>query len=489
MNSRQQPNILWICTDQQRWDTLGCAGNRWVTTPNIDRLAGEGMRFDHAYCQSPVCTPSRASFLTGRTPNVCGARSNGVSIPQTEVLVTRMLADAGYTCGLTGKLHISAANPDHVGPGGREHRINDGYSEFKWSHHSRPMGHADNDYHTWLHDKGLEWRTVPFDDCPPVSTSMTGETSQMAWCAENAIGFMSEQGRAGKPWLYSINPFDPHHPFSPPAEYLEPYLDHLDDIPLPAYVEGELEAKQAYQRYSHENGAYGGWVKELAWPIMRERDHRLVRAAYWAMCDQIDFHVGRVLAALEDTGQRENTIVIFTSDHGELLGDHGLYYKGAYFYDCAVRVPLIVSMPGTITTGTSTALVELMDLSQTLLDAAGLDHHPGMMGRSLWPLLTGASSADNHRDSVFCEYYSASPDKNDYSERVSHVSMVRTRSHKVVVSRNNCGELYDLEADPGEHSNLWDEPVALATKAQMLASLSERLTTDCDPLPVRQAVW
>ena len=135
--TERRPNILWICTDQQRYDTLGCMGNPWVQTPNLDRLAQRGALFERAYCQSPVCTPSRASFLTGRYPRTTRCRQNGQSIPEDEVLVTRLLADAGYSCGLSGKLHLSPCHPS-VAPTG-ERRIEDGYAEVHWSHTPLPL--------------------------------------------------------------------------------------------------------------------------------------------------------------------------------------------------------------------------------------------------------------------------------------------------------------------------------------------------------------
>jgi arylsulfatase A-like enzyme len=213
-----------------------------------------------------------------------------------------------------------------------------------------------------------------------------------------AIDFLEDRASTQEPWLFSLNVFDPHHPFDPPEEYLRPYLEKLDQIPLPNYVPGELEDKPVFQRIDH-GGAYGGQKDLYPFNRMNERDHRLIRAAYWAMCDLIDVQIGRVLDALERSGQRDNTLVIFMSDHGEMLGDHGIYLKGPFFYEPAVRVPLIVSWPGVVKAGVrSDALVELVDLAPTLLEACHLKSHPGMQARSLWPLLTGETSADYHRD-------------------------------------------------------------------------------------------
>ncbi len=231
MANTNRPNILWICTDQQRWDTLGCHGNDFVSTPNLDRMAASGIRFDNAFCQSPVCTPSRASFLTSRYPRTCRARQNGQSIPADEVLVTRLLADSGYYCGLAGKLHISACHPDtHPGC---ERRINDGYAEFHWSHHPSP-GHASNAYIEWLaaQNQCLRRTTLPESGFASI-TDLPPEQHQTAWCANTAVDFIERMAGRDQPWLFSVNIFDPHHPFDPPREFLEPYRQKLPNIPLP----------------------------------------------------------------------------------------------------------------------------------------------------------------------------------------------------------------------------------------------------------------
>lgn len=484
-----QPNVLWICTDQQRWDTLGCYGNEYVTTPNLDRLAAEGACFDHAFSQSPVSTPSRGAFLTGRYPRTCRARQNGAAIPDDEVLVTKMLRDAGYTCGLSGKLHIRPANTRLLGPGGVESRIDDGYSVFNWSHHSGGMGTSQNHYWDWLAEKGLEWKSEPLGDSKVVKTSMTRETSQSAYCAEMAINFIEDRSKEGQPWLFSVNPFDPHAAFDPPMEFLQPYLDRLDDIPLPNYVEGELDNKPPWQAWDHERGGYGH-APAFAWDKLSDRDHRLIRAAYWAMCDQLDVHVGLMLDALERTGQRDNTIVIYMSDHGELLGDHGMYMKGPMFYDCSVRVPLIVNCPNAIAPMRSSALVQLIDLSQTLLDAAGLEHYPGMMGKSLWPMLTGEAPPDAHHDDVYCEFYRSCEGHNGGCEMPAMATMLRSKQWKMVVAHNEgAGELYDLENDPGENNNLWGAPDYASVERELLVRMTDRLAFTADPLPPRLVAW
>lgn len=479
----KRPNILWICSDQQRWDTLGCYGNRFVLTPNLDRLAGQAAVFEHAYSQSPVCTPSRAGFLTGRYPRTTRCRQNGQDIPPDEVLVTRLLADNGYTCGLSGKLHLSACQPKACSR--MERRINDGYTVFHWSHHAGGGWGQANEYWAWLAEKGAQFTCPPHPESPYVHVGMPEELHQTTWCVEKACDFIREKAGAGTPWLFSVNMFDPHHPFDPPAGMLARYRPLLDDIPLPSYREGELSDRPPYQQIDHES-AYGG-LAGFPFRRMTAKDHRLVRAAYFAMCDLIDAQVGRLLASLEATGQADNTIVLFTSDHGEMLGDHGIYLKGPYFYEPAIRVPLLVSWPGTIAPRRATALVELTDLAQTLLDAAGLPHHPGMQGKSLWPMLVGTASPDHHRDDVYGEYYHAMP---WHRKPPAHLTMVRTTRHKLVMDHGTGGgELYDLKADPAEHDNLWNDPASQGTKSDMLVRLCNRMAWTVDPLPPRRADW
>lgn len=483
------PNILWICTDQQRWDTLGVYGNSWVNTPNIDRLAESGLVFDYCYSQSTVCTPSRASFLTGRYPRTCRGRQNGADIPPEEILITKAMADVGYNCGLAGKLHISASNPS-VAPI-MEPRINDGYSVFNWSH-DRSDAWPTNEYHNWLAEKGVEYSSQAHPECNHIRLGPNAEHHQTTWCVEKAINFIRNNAKFDQPWLHSVNIYDPHHSFETPADYLQRYLDRIDDIPLPNYIEGELNNKPVFQQFDHL-GAYnsskdGTTEGAHHYPTMTERDHRMITASYWAMCDLVDSQVGRLLDALESSGEAENTLVIFMSDHGEMLGDHGLYWKGPFFYEPAVRVPLIVAWKGQIEAGRrSQALVELSDIAPTILDAAGVEHPAGMQAKSLWPLINGSTAIDHHREDVYSEYYNAMP---WHSDPTAQTTMVRTKTHKIVAAHGTgSGELYDLNKDPKETQNLWSDPESSDLKLEMYERLADRMAWTVDPLPLRKSEW
>lgn len=468
----QLPNILWICTDQQRFDTIHALGNPHVRTPNLDRLVAEGVTFTRAYSQSPVCTPSRACFLTGRYPRTTRCRQNGQDFPAGELLITRMLAGVGYDCGLVGKLHLSAAQ------GRVEPRVDDGYRVFHWSHHPNPDW-AENEYTHWHEAKGKRWEEIYHPvGRNQVYPGVPAEYHQTTWCAEKTIEHLS--GRRDGPWLMSVNPFDPHHPFDPPAEYLD-RMD-VDAMPLPRYLPGELDNKPHFQRVDHQ-GAYGGHGPSTR--HLSESEQKLLVAAYYAMIELLDDQIGRILEALERTGQRENTLILFHSDHGELLGDHGIMLKGPHFYECSVRVPLILSWPGRFRAGLrADALVELTDLVPTLLDALGEETPARVQGRSLFPICTGAAEPTRHRDHVYCEYYNAMPG-HDHS---AHGTMLREERYKVVVYHGvDEGELYDLESDPDEFHNLWDDPEYAGLRIDLVKRCFDASVFTMDPLPLRVA--
>ena len=466
----QPPNILWICTDQQRFDTIGALGNQLINTPNIDRLAACGVALTNAFSQSPVCTPSRAAFLTGRYPRTTRCRQNGQMIPADERLIGRILADAGYTCGLSGKLHLSSC------AGGRvEQRIDDGYTTFHWSHHPQPDW-PENAYTGWLASKGHTWDDLYGGPATAyVKHGVPAEFHQTTWCAEMAVDFIRQN--QGRPWLFSFNCFDPHHPFDPPAEYLARY--NPDEMPLPKYRPGELDNKPPYQQLDHQwaHNEPGGFHTAG----MTDDDRRQVTAAYYAMIELIDGQVGRMLDALDQTGQLEDTVVVFMSDHGEMLGDHGIYLKGPHFYDEAVRVPLLLSWPGRFKAGLKAdALVELVDLVPTLLEAAGVDVPESVQGRSLLPILQGDADPSTHRDAVYSEYYNA------WTHKQSYGTMLRTANEKIVVYHGiDAGELYDLDKDPDEFDNLWNDPARAAMKARLLKRAFDASVLTMDPAPPR----
>ncbi|MDE2867168.1 MAG: sulfatase-like hydrolase/transferase [Chloroflexota bacterium] len=480
--AHQRPNILWYCTDQQRFDTIGALGNPHVRTPNLDRFVAEGTAFTHAYCQSPICTPSRASFLTGMYPSRVHNPRNGNGWVHREVaanLVTRQLAEAGYDGGLVGKLHLAGAF------NGREPRVNDGYRYFKYSHAPRNDWPLDqHDYAAWVQAQGVDPNSVllhNFDrrhitgalmEPTPEQDNTPPEVHQTTWGTEASIEFINQPRPADQPWFLSVNVYDPHPPFNPPWAYYRRY--DPDALPGPYFRPSDLE----HQRRLTASGI--DFQSESQRPEAFEG--KKVQAAYYAMIEQIDEQFGRLMDALEASGQADRTIVIFTSDHGESAGDYGLTQKGCRFFDGLSRVPLIWRLPGQIQAGLrSDALVELTDIAPTLLEYAGLSVPEAMQGQTLRPILSGDAPPDTHRDFVRCEYLDA-VDKPDHT----FATMYRDRRWKLnVYHGHGIGELFDMQADPHEHSSLWDSPDHQGIKLDLMQRSFDATVLAADPGPPR----
>ena len=372
-NASERPNVLWICTDQQRADTVHALGNPGIRTPHLDALCGRATAFTRTYCQSPICTPSRASFLTGRYPsNVHVARNGSATFPSEPRLIPSLFAAAGYRTGLVGKLHLASAY------GRPEARANDGYRTLRYSHDPREPEAYGNAYAVWARERGWTFDDLffrPEPDAPLLYRSTVDPTiHHTTWCADEAIAFIDDA--SSEPWFLSVNTFDPHPPFDAPESLTARY--RAAGVPPPTFVETDLEHQARLAEVAFQT------------PAQRPTPTSLERiASYYGMIELIDEQVGRILEALERTGQRESTLVIFMSDHGEMLGDHGLTLKGCRFYEGLVRVPLIVSWPGRFREGViCDELVELTDVAPTLAAVLGTELEP-TNGRSLVPALTG----------------------------------------------------------------------------------------------------
>ncbi len=296
---------------------------------------------------------------------------------------------------------------------------------------------------------------------PPPRHKTFISSSSTPWCAEKTMEFISQK-RDG-PWLASVNFYDPHPPFNPPKLYRE--LFNTEQMPDPLFRETDLTHQKRLEHIDFQSRASNPDQLDIQSPILPHppgqlafmtdgaRDARTLKAAYYAMIRLIDDQIGRILDFLEHSGQRENTVIIFSSDHGESLGDHGLILKGCRFYEGLVRVPLIVSSDRFVSGLRSNALVELIDIAPTLIEIAGEITPAHMQGQSLLPLLLGAVPSDHHREFVRSEYIDALDLPGG-----TFATMYYDGRYKISVYHgHDVGELYDLQEDPGEFNDLWDD--------------------------------
>jgi arylsulfatase A-like enzyme len=474
-----RPNILWFTTDQQRYDTIGALGNAHVSTATIDGLVHGGTAFVRAYCQSPICTPSRSSFLTGMYPSSIRANRNGnAEFSDAAPLVTRLLAEAGYVCGNVGKLHLATA---YHAP---EKRVNDGYSYMAYS--ISPRESSGYDYSDWVRAQGASLEAYAAGP-EPIPDSL----HQTRWCADRAIDFIADNIHL--PWLLTINPFDPHPPFDPPMDYLAQF--DPEEMPGPLFRDSDLVTQKAlaavdFQTHPRPPAQVKDSRNELvryagAGALGLNEDVRRLQAAYYAMIKVIDDHLARILDKLEQTGQRDATLVIFTSYHGVMVGDHGLLLSGPRIFEGLVRVPLIMSWPGVIAADIQReGLVELTDIAPTILDFCGIEVPAAMQGRSLRPLLAGGEEKP-HRSFVRSEYIDAVELRTK-----TRATMYRDGRYKLVVYHDQgLGELYDLARDPDEFDNLWDSPEHAGIKLALMEQSFNAAMMALDTGPDRVAPW
>ncbi len=487
MATRKRPNVLFICTDQQRYDALGCYGNSHIQTPTIDQLAREGVLFEQCYVQSPVCAPSRASLATGQYPSVHGLWANGVALPEHRAIFSRTLADSGYTCGMVGKMHLAACFEGRTEP-----RPDDGYAFYRWAH-DPSHGSPENDYHRWLRERHPNLYERAAGSGPRVRHQQGGfdtlptEAHYSRWTSERAIEFLDQEADTNEPFFLWVNFYDPHHPFVAPQEYLDRY--DPDALPDPVGTPETLATKPPIQRDASAE-SYAGHAR--GYGDHTPREIKEIVAAYYAMVSLIDDEVKRILDRLDTLGLRDDTVVIFTSDHGEMLGDHQLLLKGPMLYEGAVRVPLIMRWPGHLPAGEQRPeLVQWIDLTSTFTDLAGLAPMPTAQGTSLLPLARGDADAEP-RGWALCQYRNSG---HPYDPPV-HLTMLRAGDRKLIVqhgppasARRRTGEMYDLAADPDELVNLWDDPDSREIRIGMEQMLLDVLVAAEDRSQPREAFW
>jgi len=455
-----KPNIVVIITDQQRYDTIKALGADHMDTPNLDRLVDNGVVFSNCHVTAPSCVPCRASLFTGLYPHSNGVHANGQAWNQTWV---SELQSAGYHTVNIGKMHTIP----YDAPAGFDERYvvenKDRYLEGRYYFDEWDKALA---AHGLKKQQREEYRKR--DD-------YRDRLGAFPWELPEELHSDVFVGRMARWWL-ETKPIDkplfmvigfpgPHPPYDPTQEYIDRYLNR--NIPLPSVSDDELaglpppfiEKRQHDVDVDHDS---------VAWQLNPTRDqlHRM-RAYYCANVEMIDREVGEILKTLEQQGKLEDSIIVFASDHGDCLGDHGLSQKWAP-YEAVTRVPLVISAPAHFTSGKDiNQLVQLFDLGPTILEWAGVTPDSGFEANSLNDALKGEFFAG--RTHVFCEQ---GGDVN--LTGAEYLTMVRSTSHKLVHFKGQSfGQLFDLVGDPDETNNLWDDPAAMSIKRELLDELRE----------------
>ena len=462
----KRPNILILYTDQQRWDALGVNGNPDIQTPNLDRLAQEGVNFDHHFVQNPVCMPSRISFLTGQYPSTLGITHMGVPVPEHTVTLPRLLRNYGYTSANIGKLHfLPHANRDH-----RE--IHPAYG-FDHLEISDEPGCYEDAYRAWVRRRAPEeldnisvglppstetWQLAmriqdgiqhPSERFPKRAVAFRGRSdlTHTAFVAEQTLSFIRQQ--QDRPFLCIAGFYSPHSPWVAPQAFLDGY--DPAKLALPEFPP-EVDARRKPGFFDDDE--------------LRSAHH-----GYYAMVSEVDHHAGRILRALDESGIADDTIVVFTSDHGEWLGEHLRYGKGYPGQDCVSRVPLLIrwSQHAQVSGKKIQEIVEAVDVVPTLLECAGIPVPGHLQGQSLLPLMEGK----------------AWKPKPALMEMRGWKS-IRTSGYRYVTEANGRESLFDLKTDPGEYRNVAADPDYNAALAEHRRLLLQRLIEAERPLP---RVW
>ena len=463
-----RPNIILIMTDQQRFDSIAGLGAGWMHTPNLDRLAREGVSFSNCFVNSPVCVTSRASLFSGKYPHKVGAFSNFQPWEPTWV---QSLADEGYHCVNIGKMHI---NPYHA-MGGFHQR-------FVVENKDRPLfldEHERAFYDEW--DKALKSHNIAkpsrysrFGEDPEGYKSALGsflwqddeELHSDFFVGNNSVWWLKDR-IAESPLFLQIGFPGPHPPYDPSPKFYEMYENAA--IPVPKVTEAELNAQPNAQKVLRENMIEFNF-DSVQWKHLPGADELLrMRRHYAANVSMIDQKVGEIIGALEQKGDLDNTVVIFTSDHADALGDHGHIQKWT-MYDSVLRVPLIVWAPGLIKDSFRVDTpVELMDIAPTILQVAGMEIPDDWDAESLWPCLTGETDAPG--DGVVYSELA----RDHIQTGAEFIVMRRDQKWKIVWYLNEeDGELYDLETDPTEIQNLWFNDERRVLRDGLVSKLRDR---------------
>ena len=423
--SCNQPNILLIMTDEHAPMYSSTYGHPLVQTPNMDQLALEGVTFNNAYCNSPLCLPSRMSFMTGRYIHRTKSYDNASPLPSDTVTWAHRLRAVGYDVRLSGKQHFCGLDQLH---GFGSQLARDLHAEL-WMKNGAPKGAAN-----W--DKGTP-AGKPWGGLAQAGPGITEEIIVDDQVEKQAINYLRDPARKEQPWCLNASFIAPHFPLIAPQRFWDLYP--LDQIDLPELPPGHLENQHpVIQRMRRMFGL-------IDFP---EALVRRGRAGYYALITYLDEKIGRLLKVLEETGQRENTVIVHFSDHGDMNGEHGMWRK-SNFYEASARVPLQISWPGQLPSNRRIhPVVSLVDLVATIIDLAGADQNLPLDGDSLLALMH--NQAPEWKDEALSEYLAHGVERP--------MAMLRQGRYKLNYSLGDPPELYDIEQDPNEFNDLGTNP-------------------------------
>ena len=462
----RRPNILFIMADQLAPQVLPAYGHPLVQTPHLDRLAEEGVVFENAYCNFPLCAPARFSMLSGRLPSRIGAFDNAVELPASTPTFHHYLRLAGYRTCLAGKMHF--VGPDQLH--GYEERVTtDVYpADFLWT----PDWRLDDEtWIEWYHDMSRVLDAGPHRRSVNIAYDDEAEFEAVRWLHEHA------DGGDDRPFALTVSFISPHDPYLAPPRWWERYRG-VEIVP-PRVADIPLEERDPHsRRHWFLTGRHRAEV--------REPDVLRMRRAYYALTSYIDAKVGKLLEALDEIGAADNTLVVFTSDHGDSLGERGLFFKMSFF-EWSVRVPLIVYAPFAFAPRRVRANVSHLDLFPTLLEAAGDGAAPELAapidGRSLASLASGVSGASGGAGDwpdLVCAEYTA--------EGVcAPLLMVRKGPYKLIASPGDPPMLFDLDTDPHELEDLAERPDCAGVRAELEAVVAETWDVEALDRTVRES--
>jgi arylsulfatase A-like enzyme len=474
-------NILLITSDQHHFSCMGY-NNPEIKTPNLDRLAAEGMIFDRAYCSNPLCTPSRSSIITGMYPSQHGAWALGTKLPEDVHVVGDDFKAAGYRTCLIGKAHFQQIKSTAEYPSLESNPVMqdmDFWRSFKdrfygFEDIELNKGHgnsgAGQHYAVWLEEKGLaNWRDYFKPDADATDEhvwKLPEEYHYDAWIAERTNARLEEYKENGDNFFLWASHPDPHGPNVGPERWVNMY--DPEKVTVPTVTEGEHDKNpphhQITQTVKPDRSMYveeGGHDCHGIHSHLQKHENAAKKiAAYYGRVSMMDHYIGKTLDKLDELGLTEDTLVIFTTDHGNFFGQHGLSGKGAFHYEDMIKLPFIARLPGVIEPGKRTdAMLSLVDLAPTFLDVAGIAVPRCMTGKSQKAVLDG--SAEQTRDHIIVE--------NHHQPTTLHLKTYVDSRYKLTVYYNQSyGELFDLENDPGEINNLWDDPKSSELKQELL---------------------